>query len=174
MDALHADTAPPPIRSREEWKAAELPAGWKPLGRVESVTIHIAESPDDDAAPEPERIRAWEAMHRRAFGIGPAYHYGIARSGTLWQLLPETVRGAHAKARNKGNLGVVLFGRERFKLSQFDALRRLLRYLIVQHDLPTALPLEWLRGHLEMPPSDTTCPGPVVQEWVRELREGGL
>ena len=124
-----------------------------------------------DAGARLERIRR---SHRRRDGgrwgdIG--YHYAIDPAGRIWSCRPLSWQGAHVKAHNEGNIGIVMLGnydRQQVNAAQEAALQKALASLIKTYRVSTGN----VRTHQEWAP--TACPGRSLQAYVESLRRGSL
>jgi hypothetical protein len=83
------------------------------------VTIHCSDSKNLQPVSVAE-IRKWH-LARGFDDIG--YHMVIQPSGEVGRGRSLTVRGAHVKGHNEGNIGICLIGRDKFTTAQFKALR---------------------------------------------------
>jgi hypothetical protein len=83
------------------------------------------------------------------------YHFGVGRSGQIFEGRDLAVRGTHTEGYNTGSVGVVFFGHlDRYAPTreQLDAGRRLIDWLALR------LELTHLAGHHDF--NDfTECPG---------------
>ena len=91
----------------------------------------------------------------------PSYHWYVRRNGNLVPILPETVRGAHARGYNRCSLGICYEGgigrggqatdtrTPQQKASLYELLKQLHR------DYPQAR----IIGHRELPHVAKSCPG---------------
>lgn len=109
-------------------------------------------------------VRKWH-LDRGWSDIG--YHYLIDRNGTVAEGRPVERQGAHVKGRNKGTIGIALFGghgsseddsfADHFTPEQDDALRELLDSLSERFDVSK------VSGHNEY--AAKACPGFRVRPW---------
>lgn len=91
----------------------------------------------------------------------PSYHWYVRRNGNLVPILPETVRGAHARGYNRCSLGICYEGgigrggqaTDTRTPKQKHALYELLKQL--HRDYPQAR----IIGHRELPHVAKSCPG---------------
>lgn len=91
----------------------------------------------------------------------PSYHWYVRRNGNLVPILPETVRGAHARGYNRCSLGICYEGgigrggqatdtrTPQQKATLYELLKQLHR------DYPQAR----IIGHRELPHVAKSCPG---------------
>ena len=91
----------------------------------------------------------------------PSYHWYVRRNGNLVPILPETVRGAHARGYNRCSLGICYEGgigrggqatdtrTPQQKATLYELLKQLHR------DYPKAR----IIGHRELPHVAKSCPG---------------
>ncbi|MBL8683155.1 MAG: N-acetylmuramoyl-L-alanine amidase [Myxococcales bacterium] len=146
--------------------------------RWRSIVLHHSATPGGS----PEAFEAWHRGHRR-FAYGMAYHFvigngrgmpdGRIEAGPRWRLQQQ---GAHVAARLRdargasvadAAIGVCLVGnfeRERPTRAQLASLRRLLRALQRRYAIaPSAV-----RGHCDVHPGHTACPGRALRDWQRQ------
>ena len=163
----------PPVVTRLEWGArapyheAENEKGFYSLDNVEGwreyegdlramyrtvVVHHAAEYKDDD----PTTMKYIQDLHmddRKWADIG--YHFGVGRTGQIFEGRTMSARGAHTEHYNTGSVGVVFFGHfERYAPTpeQLEAGRQFIDWLALR------LELTHLAGHHDF--NDfTKCPG---------------
>ena len=90
----------------------------------------------------------------------PSYHYYVRRNGVIVPILPETVRGAHARGYNRCSIGICYEGGINTKGKNDDtrtpqqkqAMFELLKQL--HEDYPQAR----IIGHCELPHVAKDCP----------------
>ena len=102
----------------------------------------------------------------------PSYHWYIRRNGNLVPILPETVRGAHARGYNRCSLGICYEGgldpqgrkvdtrTPQQKATLFELLKSLHR------DYPKAR----IIGHKELPHVAKECPCFIASETYASLQ----
>lgn len=102
----------------------------------------------------------------------PSYHWYVRRNGNLVPILPETVRGAHARGYNRCSLGICYedgIGRggqatdtrtPQQKATLYELLKQLHR------DYPKAR----IIGHRELPHVAKSCPGFTASTEYAELQ----
>ncbi len=164
--------------SRVQWtKSGPVAAKMNRMRPVRYLTVHhdgmdsFRSSVMRDAGARLERIRR---SHRRRDGgrwgdIG--YHYAIDPAGRIWSCRPLSWQGAHVKAHNEGNIGIVMLGnydRQQVNAAQEAALQKALASLIKTYRVSTGN----VRTHQEWAP--TACPGRSLQAYVESLRRGSL
>ena len=111
-------------------------------------------------------VRRWHVEDRGWSDVG--YHYLIDRDGTVMEGRPLEKTGAHTKGRNKGSVGISLFGGfggaaddqfdDNFTVEQEVALRQLIGKL--QEDYPS---ITKISGHSQYAPK--ACPCFSVPAW---------
>ncbi len=144
---------------------------------VKYITVHhdgmasFTNTSKESASARLETIR--ESHLRRDGGrwgdIG--YHYAIDPAGRVWEGRPLQWQGAHVKARNEGNIGVVVLGNfeiQSVNPAQRAALESTLRSLMRKHNVPVYR----VRTHQEW--AATACPGKSMQQTMVQLRNGSL
>ena len=111
-----------------------------------------------------------------ATGIGrfgqPSYHYYIRMDGDVVPILPENIRGAHARNYNRCSLGICYEGgfdangkkadtrTEAQKKSMLDLLK----------DLTVEYPEARIIGHCELPHVTKTCPNFLASAYYASLQ----
>jgi hypothetical protein len=99
------------------------------------------------------------------------YHFAIDPAGRLWQGRPLVWQGAHVKARNEGNIGVVVLGnyeRQNVNKSQLAAIKSTLHTLMQKYNVPVSR----VRTHQEW--AATACPGKSLQRVMVGIRGSSL
>jgi len=129
-----------------------------PLKRVEYLIVHHSEREYDFPFFIKIRhkvLRGWEdSGYHFLIGNGKL----LTEEGKIYQGRPEEMQGAHARGYNHNSLGICVIGnsdREIPPEAQFQALCSLLERKMHQYSVP----LENIRGHKELPHTDTSCPG---------------
>ena len=99
------------------------------------------------------------------------YHYLVDRNGKVATGRPLERQGAHVKGRNKGTIGIALFGGhgsasddqffDNFTFEQDIALRKLIADL--QKRFPT---IREITGHNRY--ANKACPGFDVESWFKQ------
>ena len=102
----------------------------------------------------------------------PSYHWYVRRNGNLVPILPETVRGAHARGYNRCSLGICYEGgigrggqatdtrTPQQKATLYELLKQLHR------DYPKAR----IIGHRELPHVAKSCPGFTASSEYADLQ----
>lgn len=164
--------------SRSTWaKGQPIPKNMKPMKLTRYITIHhdgmtsFTSTSKSTAAARLETIR--KAHLRRDGGrwgdIG--YHYAIDPAGRLWEGRSLKWQGAHVKARNEGNIGVVVLGnyeKQSLNRAQSAAIEATLKLLMKKHSVPVSR----VRTHQEW--AATACPGKSLQRLMVNLRRSAL
>ena len=160
--------------SRSVWaKGQPIPRNMNRMLPARYITIHhdgmtpFTSTSRNSAASRLETIRI---SHLRRGGgrwgdIG--YHFAIDPAGRLWQGRPLTWQGAHVKARNEGNIGVVVLGnyeRQGVNRAQAAAIESTLRALMRTYNVPVSR----VRTHQEW--AATACPGKNLQHVMVGIR----
>jgi hypothetical protein len=99
------------------------------------------------------------------------YHYAIDPAGRLWEGRSLKWQGAHVKARNEGNIGVVVLGnyeKQSLNRAQSAAIEATLKLLMKKHNVPVSR----VRTHQEW--AATACPGKSLQRLMVNLRRSAL
>jgi len=174
---------PPPSElhgaiSRTSWaKGQPIPKNMNRMLPARYITVHhdgmtpFTTTSKNSAALRLETIRK---SHLRRDGgrwgdIG--YHFAIDPAGRLWQGRPLTWQGAHVKARNEGNIGVVVLGnyeRQGVNRAQSASIESTLRALMRTYNVPVSR----VRTHQEW--AATACPGRSLQRVMVGIRGTSL
>ncbi|MDG1137205.1 MAG: peptidoglycan recognition family protein [Phycisphaerales bacterium] len=160
--------------SRGNWaKGQPIPRHMNRMLPVRYITIHhdgmnaFTSTTKSSAASRLETIRK---SHLRRDGgrwgdIG--YHFAIDPAGRLWQARPLTWQGAHVRAKNEGNIGVVVLGnyeRQSVNRAQLAAVSSTLQSLMKKYKVP----MSKVRTHQEW--AATACPGRSLQQAMVGIR----
>ncbi|MBC8310327.1 MAG: N-acetylmuramoyl-L-alanine amidase [Planctomycetes bacterium] len=164
--------------SRSTWaKGHPIPTNMKRMLPTRYITVHhdgmsaFTSTAKSSAASRLETIRK---SHLRRDGgrwgdIG--YHFAIDPAGRLWQARPLKWQGAHVKAKNEGNIGVVVLGnyeRQTVNRAQTAAINSALRTLMNSFKVPVSR----VRTHQEW--AATACPGKSLQRVMVGIRGRSL
>jgi hypothetical protein len=164
--------------SRSAWaKGQPIPRNMNRMLPVRYITVHhdgmgvFTSTSKSSAASRLELIRK---SHLRRDGgrwgdIG--YHFAIDPAGRLWQARPLTWQGAHVRAKNEGNIGVVVLGnfeRQSVNRAQLGAVTSTLQSLMGKFNVPVSR----VRTHLEW--AATACPGRSLQQAMVGMRGRSL
>ena len=164
--------------SRRVWaKGQPIPKHMNRMLPAKYITIHhdgmtsFTSTSKSSAALRLETIRR---SHLRRDGgrwgdIG--YHFAIDPAGRLWQGRPLNWQGAHVKAKNEGNIGVVVLGNfelQSVNRAQAAAVESTLRSLMKKYSIPVSR----VRTHQEWTP--TACPGKSLQRLMVGIRGTSL
>jgi N-acetyl-anhydromuramyl-L-alanine amidase AmpD len=96
------------------------------------------------------------------------YHFAIDPAGRLWQARPLTWQGAHVRAKNEGNIGVVVLGNyelQSVNSAQLAAVSTTLQSLMKKYKVPVSK----VRTHQEW--AATACPGRSLQQAMVGIRD---
>lgn len=138
------------------------------LGAIKWVTGHHTAGPKDKSDSHAEALfTSFNVAHAAKGWGGIGYHFGLARSGTLYLLRPVGLKGAHVGAHNTGNIGIVCNGTtgDHPTVEQAETLQWLLENahtsaMPVSHRTPTSLKNAQVRGHNDwMGHESNSCPG---------------
>ena len=91
----------------------------------------------------------------------PSYHWYVRRNGNLVPILPETVRGAHARGYNRCSLGICYeggIGRGGQATDTRTPQQKATLYELLKQ-LHRDYPLARIIGHRELPHVAKSCPG---------------
>lgn len=108
--------------------------------------------------------RPFEPENLIACGIAkfgqPSYHYYVRRNGDIIPILPENVRGAHARHYNSCSLGIVYEGGLDENGKADDTRTEVQKHAMFEllKDLTAEYPDAHILGHCELPGVAKTCP----------------
>ena len=90
----------------------------------------------------------------------PSYHYYVRRNGEVYPILPENVRGAHAKHYNHCSLGICYEGGYDKKGRATDTRTEKQKHALFEllKDLHYEYPNARIMGHCELPGVAKPCP----------------
>jgi hypothetical protein len=173
----------PPIVLRADWgarapdHAAVNEPGYYGLSNVEgwreyegdlraiyrTVVVHHSVILENDDLSTMQEIQKEHMELRKWADIG--YHFGVGRSGQVYEGRALIARGTHVEHFNSGSVGVVFFGNlqhDQPTREQIDAGRRLIDWLALR------LELTHLAGHSDF--NDfTDCPGNNMLPYLAAL-----
>ncbi len=164
--------------SRGSWaKGPAIPRNMNRMLPARYITLHhdgmtaFTSTSKLSAASRLETIRK---SHLRRDGgrwgdIG--YHFAIDPAGRLWQGRPLTWQGAHVRAKNEANIGVVVLGnyeQQSVNRAQLRAVTSTLRSLMEKYEVPVSK----VRTHQEW--AATACPGKSLQQAMVGIRGRSL
>jgi len=162
----------PPVVSRADWNArdpnhdaanepgfysAANPEGWREYkgdlrAIYRTVVVHHSVLYEAD---DPSTMRAIQDQHLDLRGWADiAYHFGVGRTGQVFEGRALGARGTHVEGYNTGSVGVVFFGNLQIDsptAEQLEQGRRLIDWLALR------LELTHLAGHRDF--ELTECPG---------------
>ena len=144
---------------------------------IRRITIHhdgMSSFTESGVAAASSRLESIRRAHLRRrpqpFGdIG--YHYAIDPAGRIWAGRPTSWQGAHVRAQNDGNLGIVVLGnydQQPVNPAQQAALIAFLESQMRQYGIRGSS----IATHQEMAP--TACPGRSLQSFMVTARRGRM
>jgi N-acetyl-anhydromuramyl-L-alanine amidase AmpD len=125
------------------------------LDAVKLLIIHCSATRCD----RPFSVESLIATGKARFGQ-PSYHYYIRRNGTIVPILPENVRGAHARHYNSCSLGICYEGGLDEKGHPADTrteAQKAAMYALLK-ELTEEYPTARIMGHCELPYVVKSCP----------------
>lgn len=176
--SLPEPTIPLGAISRGTWaKGQPIPKNMNRMLPARYITVHhdgmtaFTATSKSSVASRLETIRK---SHLRRDGgrwgdIG--YHFAIDPAGRLWQARPLTWQGAHVRAKNEGNIGVVVLGnyeQQSVNSAQLGAVTATLQSLMKKYKVHVSK----VRTHQEW--AATACPGRNLQQAMVGIRERQL
>lgn len=175
----------PPIVARADWGArepdhnaanetgfasADNAEGWLDYPGdlrdvYRTVVVHHSVLYEEDDAMTMREIQAEHMDKRRWADVG--YHFGVGRSGAVFEGRSLRARGTHVAGYNTGSAGVVFFGNFQEQTptpQQLEAGTSLINWLALR------LELTHLAGHSEFNPW-SECPGANMVYYLDALAE---
>ncbi len=164
--------------SPQDWGATQDYDQWTdPLITKDQIAVHYGGGPVykymDGPQREMRQLRAWERYHIQVRGWrGIAYGYAIGFSGTIYRLRGKNLYGAHLGdddddgIPNNHEIIPVLFimgAGQHTSPEQRESFWQLYRYLLDQPWTAATLPV---RGHREIQPKPTQCPGDILMQEI--------
>ena len=166
------------VLARSSWaKGRPKPNRMDPMTPIRRVTIHhdgMSVFTDTSRSAASSRLESIRRSHlgRRPQPFGDiGYHFAIDPAGRVWAGRPLSWQGAHVRAQNQGNIGIVMLGnydQQRLNSSQQQTLIRFLGDQMRTYRIPTSR----VATHQEM--AATACPGKSLQAFMRTARNGRL
>jgi len=134
---------------------------------VKLLIIHCSATRYD----RPFSVESLIATGKARFGQ-PSYHYYIRRDGTIIPILPENVRGAHARLYNSRSLGICYEGgldeKGRSADTRTEAQKAAMFALL--KDLTEEYPDARIMGHCELPHVAKACPCFIPSTYYASLQ----
>ena len=143
----------------------------KPLKEISLLIIHCTAT----KCNRPFSVESLIATGEARFGQ-VSYHYYVRRNGDIIPLLPENVRGCHARGYNSCSLGIAYEGGLDEKGRSADtrtALQKLSLYKLLK-ELTKSYPQAKIIGHCELPHVAKDCPCFSMEEYKALLPENRL
>jgi len=166
------------VISRTAWAgAAPIPARMDSMTPIRRITIHhdgmspFTQTSADATRARLESIRRAHVQRRpQAFGdIG--YHYAIDPAGRIWAGRPIRYQGAHVRAQNEGNLGIVVLGNyDQQGLNETQ--KRAIIAFVGSQMRSKSIRSSHVATHQEL--AATACPGRSLQAFMITARNGRL
>ena len=122
---------------------------------VKLIVIHCSATRCDRNYPVENLIYTGVAKYGQ-----PSYHWFVRRNGNIIPILPETVRGVHARGYNRCSLGICYEGGINTRGKNDDTRTELQKHALyellkqIHHDYPKAR----IIGHRELPHVAKDCP----------------
>ncbi len=164
--------------SRSTWaKGQPIPINMNRMLPTKYITVHhdgMSSFTSISKSSAASRLETIRKSHLRRDGgrwgdIG--YHFAIDPAGRLWQARPLTWQGAHVRAKNEGNIGVVVLGNyelQSVNRAQLAAVTSTLQSLMKRFKVPVSK----VRTHQEW--AATACPGRSLQQAMVGIRSRKL
>ncbi|MCP4838329.1 MAG: N-acetylmuramoyl-L-alanine amidase [Planctomycetes bacterium] len=166
------------VLPRRNWaKGTPIPTRMDRMTPIHRITIHhdgMSPFTETSLAAASSRLESIRRAHLRRrpqpFGdIG--YHFAIDPAGRVWGGRPISWQGAHVRAQNQGNLGIVVLGNYDLQGVNEAQKRAILRFLDEQMRT-YRIARSKVATHQEMAP--TACPGKSLQRFMVTARRGPL
>ncbi|MBC8523592.1 N-acetylmuramoyl-L-alanine amidase [PVC group bacterium] len=164
--------------SRASWaRGNPIPRNMNKMLPVKYITVHhdgmssFTNTTKSAAASRLETIRRSNLRRDGGRWGDIGYHFAIDPSGRLWEGRPLAWQGAHVRARNEGNIGVVVLGnfeKQSVNRAQQGAVLSTIQTLMARFRVP----LTRVRTHQEW--AATACPGRSLQKVTTYLRKNAL
>ncbi len=166
------------VIARSVWaKGRPNPARMDRMTPIHRITIHhdgMSPFTDSSMSAAKQRLESIRRSHlqRRPQPFGDiGYHYAIDPGGRIWSGRPTSWQGAHVRAQNQGNLGIVVLGnydQQSLNAAQKNALVRFLGQQMKTYNIRS----NKVTTHQEM--AATACPGTNLQAFMVGARKGRL
>jgi hypothetical protein len=161
----------PAVISRLEWKAKppkETPVGHTPNRMTQH---HTAGRQTKTLKESLDEVRFIQDFHQNGRGWSDiGYHFLIDTEGRIFEGRPLTVRGAHVRDANDGNIGIVLMG---FHHEPYDhpvtpeqiaSITALGQWLVSAYHIDP----KTYSGHRDL--GKTSCPGDILYSMLGKIR----
>ncbi|GAB4386722.1 MAG: hypothetical protein Kow0022_16570 [Phycisphaerales bacterium] len=145
----------------------------EPMGYIDRITVHHDGMPPtylrgmDQCARQIETIRRG---HRSNGWADIGYHYVIDPDGRIWEGRPIQLQGAHVRAYNPHNMGILVLGNFDEQQPTPQALAALDAFVAMQM-YQYGIPLNRVFTHQEL--AATACPGRNLQRYMERTRSRG-
>lgn len=149
----------------------------------DGVALHHGGSADYPAGRPPftwekevAQLRSWEQYHLSKGWRGLAYGWGVGQTGNVYRIRGWNSYGAHTGdvdgdgISNNSEIVPIIFlgsGNHTALSPAAQASIATLRREVIQVRAPKAI---WLYGHQELKGTATSCPGPLLMDYVRTHR----
>ena len=134
---------------------------------VKLLVIHCSATRCDRPFPVENLIATGKAR----FGQ-PSYHYYIRRNGDITPILPESVRGAHARHFNSCSLGICYEGGLNEAGKTDDTRTELQKHAMFEllKQLTKEYPQARIIGHCELPHVAKACPCFLASKYYAKMQ----
>ncbi|MCE9592100.1 MAG: peptidoglycan recognition protein family protein [Planctomycetes bacterium] len=166
---------------RSRWAAAgPIMSKMIPMNGINRITVHhegwtpVYFTDAATTASRLERVRQGHLSRLSAGDIG--YHFVIDRAGRVWQGRDLRYQGAHVKANNEHNIGVMCLGnfdQQSPSDPQLVALRDTVSKLMRQYHVSSNRNIKMSRVQTHQEINPTRCPGLALQPKMVWLRQNG-
>jgi len=163
---------------RSAWaKGNPIPKRMDRMQPIHRITMHhdgMSPFSDTSVSAAARRLESIRRAHLRRrpqpFGdIG--YHYAIDPAGRVWACRPTSWQGAHVRAQNEGNLGIVVLGN--YDQQSLNARQRAAIVAFVGSSMQSnGLRNGAVATHQEL--AATACPGRSLQRFMDTARRSQL
>ena len=164
--------------ARSSWaKGNPIPRNMNKMLPVRYIAVHhdgMTAFKSTSRGAASSRLETIRKSHLRRDGgrwgdIG--YHFAIDPAGRVWEARPLSWQGAHVRAKNEGNIGVVMLGNYELQpvnRAQLASLQSTLKQLMDKYNVPVSR----VKTHQEW--AATACPGESVQRAMNQMRRSSL
>lgn len=166
------------FRARSAWAGgAPIPKRMSAMAPIRRITIHhdgMSAFTDTSVHAASQRLESIRRAHlqRRPQPFGDiGYHFAVDPAGRVWECRPLHYQGAHVRAQNEGNLGIVVLGnydKQGLNAAQQRAIVSFLQQQMRRRGIRSGA----VATHQEL--ASTACPGRSLQAFMVTARQGAL
>lgn len=165
-------------RARSAWAGgAPNPRRMSTMAPIRRITMHhdgMSAFTDTTMSAASQRLESIRRAHlkRRPQPFGDiGYHFAIDPAGRIWECRPLQYQGAHVRAHNEGNMGIVVLGN--YDKQGLNAAQQRAIISFLQGQMRTrGIRSSAVTTHQEL--ASTACPGRSLQAFMVSARQGRL